>query len=56
MLNGFGVLYWEFLKVRDRLKMRSAPKGRYYYVGFKEIGWENVEWIDLAPDTFGELL
>ena len=21
-------------------------------MGFKEIRWEKVEWIDLAPDTY----
>lgn len=27
-------------------------KGVYYYVEFKETECENVEWIDLAPDTY----
>jgi hypothetical protein len=24
--------------------------GRYYWNGFKEIGWEVVEWMNLALD------
>jgi len=29
-----------------------VSKGVYYYVEFKETECENVEWIDLAPDTY----